>query len=222
MRNAKSVPIVVVAALLYPLMVFGQAIQRSRPNEVEAATAAAHEGMQRFAALVTKDNYAAMGFDSPEQVRSATLGVPVEQYAIGLEDVLRYKAPGDLPQMVKAGERVTFPVLVEGRTRSSVTVRRQNGRWTPESFGAPQYVRMLSEVRERLAAEKQRPVSEYFEVRILALNLTFVGHAQDAQLFLALVHDAPGVDLKRGVLIPADEVMKVIEPLARAHNRLPT
>ncbi|MGH9794738.1 MAG: hypothetical protein ACRD5G_08200 [Candidatus Acidiferrales bacterium] len=222
MKCQKALLFLAVLALTLGVVAAEQTVQRTKPSDVESATTAAQKGLQNFAALVTKDNFEAMGFDNPEQVRTATLGAPVEQYVIGLDDVLRFKSASDLPQMVRSAERVTFPVVVNGRSRSAVTVRRQNNRWEPESFGAPRYIQMLTEVRERLAAEKQRPAGEFFEVRIPALNLTFLGHAQDARLFLALVHDAPGLALKRGVLSSAEDVMKVIEPLAREHNRLPT
>lgn len=189
---------------------------------IRSANEAAKGALQTFAALVTRENYRAMGFDSPEQVRAARMGTPVQQFMIRLDELKSYEPGADLSALLHSTETLIYPVLVQGRTHSSVTLRRQDDRWQAESFGLPKYARLLNELRDRLAAESNRSPSEYFEVRVPALNVAFLGHTQNGRLFLTPVFDAPRFGFKRGVTLPAEEVIEAILPAAREHTGLPT
>jgi hypothetical protein len=64
--------------------------------------------------------------------------------------------------------------------------------------------------------------SELFEVKVPALNLTFVGQRQNGELFLAPIQDDPRLKLERGKALPAKEVLQALQPAAQKHEGLPT
>jgi hypothetical protein len=218
----KVLTILLLSVSLIADIASAQVVRRIEQVLIGPANEAAKKALRASAALVTKENFKAMGFDNPDQVRTARVGTPVEQFTIGLDDLQRYEPGADLSGLLHRTERLTYPVLVQGRTRSSLTLRRQDNRWEVESFGSPNYARLLNELRGRLVAESNRSPLEYFEVRVPALNVAFLGHVQDGGLFLTPVFDTPRFEFKRGVTLSAEEVMTAIVPAAREHNRLPT
>jgi hypothetical protein len=67
-----------------------------------------------------------------------------------------------------------------------------------------------------------RSADHYFEVKVPALNLGFVGTRKEGRLFLTPLFDVPRFQLKRGATLPAEEVFKAIQPAAREHTGLPS
>ncbi len=198
----------------------GLAMAQQRPYESESSAGeTAREALKTLTVLVTRENYRALGFDNLQEVRSATLGTPIRQFMIRLDELQKYDSGTDPARLLHSTETLTYPVKVQDRTKSSLTVRNQNGRWESESFGGPSYARLLTETRDRLAADGS---SELFEVRVPALNLAFVGQQRGGQLFLAPIQDEPRFKLERGKTLPAQEVLQALQPAAREHNGLPT
>lgn len=191
----------------------------TRPEE-PSAEATARKALQTLSALVTRENYKSMGFDSLQDAKSATLGIPLQQYMIRLDELKQYGPGTDLVQLLHSTETFTYPVLVQDRTRSSLTVRKQGGRWESESFGGGTYARLLTETRDRLAAENAG--AELLEVRVPALNVAFVGVRKGGDLLLAPIQDDPRFKLERGKALPARDVLQALQPAAREHNGLPT
>jgi hypothetical protein len=188
---------------------------------MERATETARQALGNFARLVDETNARALGFESPAEVRQATLGVPSRGFAVRLDELKEY-AGGDAVRLLHATDRVTFPLELGGRTVASVSVVAQDGGWAAESFGAPAYSRLLSEARSRLGERAGRGVAETFEVAVPALNVRFVGAESAGGLLLAPVADDPRFGFKRGEALPAAEALSKLVPAAREHNGLPT
>lgn len=192
-------------------------------STMREATAEAERALQSLTRLVTKDNQRQMGFESLEEVRAAKLGLPVHEFFIRLDELQKYEPGQDPAKLLRGTGQVTFPVVVQERTRSSVTLRRLDNRWEAAAFGAPSYTRLLEETRTQLAKGDGRSPAEYFEVKIPALNLSFLGsRAGDGRLLLAPLLDTPRFGFRKGVAQPAEEVLKAVLAAAREHNGLPT
>jgi len=179
----------------------------------------AAEGLSRFAALVTRENYQQMGFDSPEEVRSAKLGPPMRQFSVGLEDLRRFETGSDPEKLLGGADTLIFPVLTGERVRSSITLQRDSSGWRAVAFGAPAFTRAAWDARQKVDAAAG---ASSFIVRVPALNLFFLGTRRDGQLMLATLADDPRLKLEKGVPVPAATVFTALVPLARAHNDLPT
>ena len=216
MRFCLSLPLLVTLAAAAVAQTATQ-----EDDSLRLATQAAQQALATFARLANEQNYRALGFDSPDQVGSAKLGVPARGFMVRLDELQKYSG-GDPNRLLHDAGRVTFPVEVEGRTRSSLTVVSREGRWHSESFGAPGYIRLFTEARARLAEREGRPPAELFEVQIPALNVRFVGARRDGALVLSPVADDPRFGFKRGEGIPAEEALAKLVPAAREHNGLPT
>jgi hypothetical protein len=180
----------------------------------------ASEALARFVQLVTAENYRQLGFESPEEVRSAKLGSPMRQLSVGLEDLRRFEPGGDASKLLGGADTLVFPVLAGERVRSSITLQRDPGGWRSVAFGGPGLTRAVWEVRSKVATAS--PGSSLSIVRVPALNLYFVGSRRDGELMLAPILDDPRLKLEKGVPAPASAVFSALVPLARAHNDLPT
>jgi hypothetical protein len=180
----------------------------------------AAEALSRFAELVTRENYQQMGFDSPEEVRSAKLGPPMRQFSVGLESLRRFEASSDPSKLLGGADTLIFPVLTGDRVRSSVTLQKDSSGWRAVAFGAPAFTRAAWDARGR--SEAAGGGASPSIVRVPALNLFFLGTRRDGQLMLAPLVDDPRLKLEKGVPVPAATVFTALVPLARAHNDLPT
>ena len=72
----------------------------------------ASEALSRFVKLVTAENYGQLGFESPDEDRSAKLGSPLRQLSVGLEDLRRFE-----PEAARRSRHAGFPDPRE-RTRA--------------------------------------------------------------------------------------------------------
>ena len=113
-------------------------------------------------------------------------------------------------------------MLVREQARSSLTVGRGAQGWAAVGFGAPKYSRALGEVREARSREERRPVADYFEVRVPALNVSFVASRGDRGIELTPVVDDARFGFVRGRTLPAESALSAMQQAAREHNGLPT
>jgi hypothetical protein len=188
----------------------------------EAAQPVAAKALRTLGGLVNRENAQALGFDTPDQAKSAALGTPLEQFLIGLNDLKKFEPGSDPNSLLAPSGVLTYPVLVGGSTRSSVTVSRSGGTWRATAFGSPSYVRALTEVRDRQQAAAGGSGVELFEVQVRSLNLSFVGRRDASQVTLIPIIDDARFGFKRGEAVSlADAVAKIL-PAARHHNGLPT
>lgn len=185
------------------------------------ATEVARQAVTTFARLVDDKNARALGFETPAELRAATLGAPSRGFAVRLDELKQY-AGGDPARLLHSTDRLTFPLMLGGRTVSSVSVTTRDGGWAAESFGAPSYARLLSEARTRLGESAGRDPAETFEVAVPALNVRLVGTQSASGLLLASIVDDPRFGFRRGEALPAAEALGKLVPAAKEHNGLPT
>lgn len=175
---------------------------------------AASNALATLQKLVNEQNYKALGFTSLDEVKSATLAKPLAQYDIGLDRLKDYQVGKDPNTLLTASSETIYPVTVGGQVRSSVTVVKKETGYTTDSFGNANIVKALSLYRVA-------NLSDAFAVRIPALSMYLLGNRVETRLMLTPVVEDSRLPFRIGVAVPAEDVLKVIVPLAQAYNGLP-
>jgi hypothetical protein len=173
---------------------------------------AAANGLATLQKLVTAQNYQAMGFESMDEVKSAALGQPLAVFSIGLSQLREYHSGVDANSLLGASPDAIYPVMVNGQTRSSVTITKSDSGYMPSSFGNAAIVKGLSQYRQ---------AADSFVVRIPALNMYYLGNRVDNRLMLTSITVDTRLKLEPGKAVPADEVLSQLVPIAAAYNGLP-
>jgi hypothetical protein len=215
----KNIASLLLGLLLVPALAASQSFMKDE-TAMREATAAANASLATFARLADEIDYRALGFDSADQVRAASLGAPIAGYAIRLDELREYEG-GDARPLLHESDRLTFPVLSGGSVRSGLTVVRRQDRWEAESLGGPAYTRLLAEGRDQLIAGAGGSGAQTFEVQVPALGIRFAGSLSGGSLLLAPVADDPRFGFERGVALPAETALTRLVPAAREHNGLP-
>lgn len=210
-----------ITVLTTALVLFSQANAQEKPLPIEEIRKVASEALATFSELVTKENYKAMGFEAPGEVRAASLGEPMQVFWVRLDQLKEYQPGSDPNRIIIGGDQVIYPVTFEEQVRSSLVVGKVKERWKTTSFGDSNLVKMLTKVRKDSSASTRLPISSYFVVRVLALNLYFIAHRTDEVLMLTPLLDDPDYGFKAGVTMAADKVFEAILPAAKKHKGLP-
>jgi hypothetical protein len=181
----------------------------SQPQE------AANKALGVLQKLINDQNYRTMGFDSVDEVKQAQLGQPFAVSTIGLEQLKSYRTGANANSLLSNSAETIYPVLVRGQVKSSVTIVQKQDGYQPSSFGNAEIVKSLSRYRQG-----ESPAGQ-FVVRILALNMYFLGRHVEDRLFLTPIIDDPRLKLRTGESVPAELVLEQLVPLANAYNELP-
>ncbi|HET9957717.1 MAG TPA: hypothetical protein VFQ61_24635 [Polyangiaceae bacterium] len=182
------------------------------------AQKAAGEGLATLRELVTAQNCVGLGFDKPEDVQRAKLGVPIRDLSVSLERLKQYEANTSIAALVLPFEKFTVPVLVDGAVRSSISVVRRGPEWHAASFGFPNLIRGISGVVAAQAGNAQaRGISI---VRVPSLRLLLVAHVTNGRLFFTEVTGGRRLRLDPGTTQPADSLLFSLRGPARAYRPL--
>jgi hypothetical protein len=185
------------------------------PQNGSSSLAASH-GLETLRKLVNAANYRSMGFESLDEVRSASLGDPLHLYLVRL-DQLRGFQPGGNPEtlLTDIGQDL-YPVLVAGSVRSAVLVEKQGEQWSAVGFGGANLAKALGQRRSANSAVSEAAAPSYFEVHVAALSMYFLGYRQENRLMLVPLVDDPKYKFSAGTPVPADNVFAVLAPAAKA------
>jgi hypothetical protein len=205
-----------IAVIAATLLAAGCAQQRgtNAPPPAGDAQQAASNALATLQKLVTEQNYKALGFTSPDEVKSATLAKPLAQYNIGLDRLKGYQAGQDANALLTTSSETIYPVTVGGQVRSSVTVVKKETGYTTASFGNATIVKGLSLYRGANTPDG-------FAVRIPVFGMYFLGSRVENRLMLTPISEDSRLPFRTGVAVPAEDVLKAIIPLAQAYNGLP-
>ena len=176
---------------------------------------AASSGIGVLLKLVNDQNYRAMGFDSVDEVKQAQLGQPFDVFNIGLDQLKGYRTGANANSLLSKSAETIYPVTVGGQVKSSVTIVQKDGGYQPSSFGNAEVIKSLSRYRRGDLAAND------FVVRVLALNMYFLGRKVEDRLFLTPVVEDPRSKLRPGEAVPAEIVLEELVPLANAYNGEP-
>lgn len=216
MRNPTSV-IATLVVMIVAGCSQGQRTQEPAMDPQEAAS----RSLSTFQRMVNERNYKGLGFESPDEIKSATLGGPLRVFMVRLDRLKEYVAGIDPNKLLVDGNQVIYPVTVHGSVRSSITVEKPNGGWRGETFGSSNLVKALESARAADSAASKIPSQEYFAVSIPALNLYFLGHRVESRLMLTPIIDDARFKLKAGATLAAEQVLERIVPYAREQKTGP-
>jgi len=207
----RSIP---TAVLLPLLLVACQDRGTPPPPAMPQASEAASHALGVLRQLVTAENYRAMGFDSPDEVRQAEVGDPLPVANIELEDLRKYQPGPDPASLIKETNQTVYPVTVNGAVKSSLTLVKTATGYEPAAFGN-------SDVAKRLGRYRQAGGPKAIVVRVPALNFYFVGQQTPEGLVLTPIVSDPRLRLAEGQPVAAEQVLTELVPVARAYNGLP-
>lgn len=212
---------IIISLFIVLLLMVSQARAQETKVPIKEIQPVAQRSLETFSQLVTKDNYRQMGFESPEEVRSATLGTPIQDFMVRLDKLKKYE-PGSRPdELLTATSQVIYPVLVKGQVRSSITLSKTKGSWQAVSFGGFNFVKLVSSTLMESSKVTGLDYSSYFTVRVPSLNLFFLGFRSNNELMLVPLTDNPMLKFKAGASMKAERAFSAILPDAKAHNGLP-
>lgn len=207
--------------LIILLMFVSQTSAQQASIKVEELRPAASQALETFGKIVNEQNFMRMGFKSAEEVKTAQLGAPFQEFMVKLNRLQRYEPGEDPNQLLDGGHIAYIPVNVQTETRSSIMMVRDKDQWKAVSYGSANLVKLLASLRSRLIRNTDLPISSFFAVRIPALKLYFIGYRKNQQLMLTPILDNAEYKFKSGTPILGEEVFKTLLPYAKAHDGLP-
>lgn len=190
--------------------------QSARPPVSASSGEAASNGLVTLRKLVNANNYRSMGFESQEEVNSASLGERLPVFLIRLDQLREFQSDGDPEKLLTDIGEELYPVLVNGAARSAVLVQKQGSQWSPVSYGGANLVKALGQRRSENSAQLKTAAPAYFEVHVAALNMYFLGYRQESKLMLIPLADDAQYKFTAGTPAPAGEVFAALARAAKA------
>lgn len=192
-----------------------------KPILPEGYNEVAQQSLETLKQLVTDQNYKQMGFEKPEEVYDAKLGNYLNDYIVRLDYLKDYKQTDKPDTFLTSTNSIIFPVLINERVCTSITLVYNNKNWEASSYGYANLIKMTVTQQRKLSKDFNLTPDAFFRVRVPAFNIVFLGHRNKDQLFLTPLIDTPELKFIVDVPIPANEVFATLAPLAFQHDELP-
>jgi hypothetical protein len=145
-------------------------------NELAAVRSQGSNSLATFKELITPSNYKLMGFNSTNDVSSATNGEPLLIFTIPLTQLRNYQVGQGFLPLLEPTSRAIIPIMVNGKVRSSTTVRLDPAGWTTANWGQPKLIGDLMGAYETVAPAAMNPGTFPFAVEVPVFNLWFIGY----------------------------------------------
>jgi hypothetical protein len=152
---------------------------------------------------------------SAQEAATAQLRPPLRVVFVALDKLKTFHSGDDPRALLVDVGTVFYPVAVGSEVRSSITVKKSDDGWAATEFGNQALAKRIDQARGG-ATEAA------LLVRVPALNLDFVGTESGGTLQLTSLFDVPGTDIRTGSTADARTVLAALDPLANAHNGLPS
>ncbi|MBN2223702.1 MAG: hypothetical protein JW765_03410 [Deltaproteobacteria bacterium] len=210
-----------ICVCIFSIMFMSSVYAQGENISSKTAEQVALEALKILSELTTPQNYREMGFKGLEDARTTSVGEYFVIYWVGLDQLKEYKKGDDPRKMLSGGDQRIYSVLSRGVVSSSITLSNIKGQWEATSFGESPTIKSI----ENSVSINKRNVKDseetYFFVKLLALNLEFIGYYQDDTLMLAPLYDYPDFGFTVNTPIPAVEVFEKVQPTALEHDGLP-
>ena len=191
-------------------------------QKLEELHKAAVKGRDQYQMMVTKHNFRALGLNRAADAAKTTLGTPSKDYLVRLDQLKEYKQGDDPEKLLTDTGIVHYPIVLDNKIRSTVTMARQNGQWKAVSIGEAVRAKKRNVALRESAKALHVRAENYFIVRVPALNLEFEAVTDPAgQLQLTPILDFPEWDLRAGTPQPASTVFLKLVPAAKGDKGLP-
>lgn len=188
----------------------------------QKATALAQQSLEELVLLARQTNIKELGFADEKQVREAKLGQPVSDYLVRLDELKEYQPGHPARDLIHATGRLLYPLLVNQQALSAVTLTFYQEKWAVESFGGANQIRMITALTKKLDQSGDQPGQGFFQVRIPALQLLFIGWEHDTAITLVPLFDMLSYGMLEGQRYQAEQVLEKLVEAARQHNGDPT
>jgi hypothetical protein len=198
------------------------AVMKISKAQQEKAVTLAQKALVDLSQSARQVDLKSIGFENEKQVQEAKLGVPIGDYTVHLNELKEYRTGRPAAEMLHATGRLLFPVELNQKARSMVTLSLQQEVWAIESYGGQNQIQMITDLRKSIANSEGRPENELFQVRIPALQLAFIGVERGSEIYLSPLFDLTRHGLQKGKIYRAEEVLGKLIDEARQHNGLPT
>jgi hypothetical protein len=142
-----------------------------------------------------------LGLESRRMVKKVSLGEPFSTSFFGAG---RLQAAGEIPGDVV---EVHYPVEVDEKPVTSITLRKRKGEWTFAVFGDRRALTAAAALKEIPPCRGEPPA--YFMVQIQSMNLTFMAYfseEEDNKLYFIPTHEDPDLAFPLYEPVPAAEV----------------
>jgi hypothetical protein len=170
--------------------------------------AAAKKALDALSQLVTDANFSAMGFQTREEARRATLGKPIARRLVAYDRLVKSAPDVAITALLEPTEQAVYPVTVGDAVRTSILLTRVGERWQISSIGDASLALLLREAGQLGAADVQI-------VSVPGLNFDFLGVGQGPEMLLVPAMDYPEIHQTRGRRVPATEVVAVLVAYAK-------
>jgi hypothetical protein len=183
-----------------------------------AATSAAAKSLETFRSISnTPTQFKTLGLDAPGEALQTSIGDAVVDYMIGL-DPLREWDGADPMKLLRPTGQFVYSIIVDGKTKSSVTIAQLKGEWVAAAFGTPNEARARSNVKDSLTAQAPGSAKLFAQVRVPALRSTFMAFEGSDGLVFTSLTSRPEFGLEPGKLETASTVLRRLQPFARKIN----
>src|SRR5579864_5674781 len=146
--------LMIVASLA---LLWGCSKDRQRQGNVEvpsrkqptfsSAGQAANAALSTLKKLANSENYNNLGFQTPAEVKNASLGSPAKVYVIPTDKLAQYKPGMNVRSLFSDIHRTVFPVVVNGNAKTLITVQQTPEGWSFVSYGDNTLADNLQRVR---------------------------------------------------------------------------
>lgn len=216
-----GISLILALVTLYPLVPSQASVylvdtaptEFSIPQAPGAANEAASIGKTIVEQIVLNDKEQAghLGFRSADEATDSNMkiGAAIAVMSIDFDRLKDYSPDRNLPGLFKPTDQFIYPITVEGKVRSAITVRKmkKTGQWKAIAFGA---------YGAPLAAEQLNILDSAFIVRLYELELWFLGTliGQELMLFPIQLDPAHGISIGKQENGP-DALTKLAEEAKR-------
>src|SRR5579884_2564820 len=114
------------------------------PPPAQQPQQAAENAIGVLQKLVNEQNYKSLGFDSLDEVQRAQLAAPMQVFNIGLDKLKGYQAGQDPNTLLASSAETIYPVTVDGKVKTGVTIVHKEQGYEPSSFGNADIIKRLT------------------------------------------------------------------------------
>ena len=204
--------IAAVALVILPATAMAQLSTSGQTEEPPGVRAAAVQSLQTYRRLALSSK-----FGAPGAAAQAELGSPIYDYMIGLDALAKWKGD-DFSSLLHPTGRVIYPITSNGEPQSSVTLSKKDEGWHAVEFGSFNEAKARSEAQEAIAGSGPGGQPAKFQVRVSALNVSFLASQLAGKTMLTAMGSQPRLGIEAGKTEPAMQVMLRLQHFAREIN----
>ncbi len=178
-----------------------------------------YRAIQTFVNLLDSEDVREFGLKSIDELKLSKPGKQFKYFMIAVADIKNYKAGEDVSKIIKEYPSIEVSLVnATGSIISSIEFVKNQGRWEPGRYGSS--AELLS-VRNAQTTIADSTINKGSLVRIPGLNTSFVSVSDGSKLNFIVLADKLSLNLKKGLTLPASEVILRLVPLAKKHKGLP-